>query len=85
MCTYVTEIAAVQGSAKGARGWFTLTHAMASVDHPYHATLAHTVNLDFFNAESGPEARVAVELSPESARELVQRIEAALALAADVC
>ena len=78
MCTYITETTPVCGSGKGPRGWFTLTHAMASVDHPYHAPLGHTLNLDFYSETEGPAARVAVELSPESARALVTRIEAAL-------
>jgi hypothetical protein len=39
------------------------------------------LNIDFTNVERGPDSRVAVELSPESARELIARIEAALAAA----
>ena len=85
MCTYVTEIERVEGSGKGAQGWFSLTHAMASVDHPYHAPYAHTLNLDFYSEHDGPAARVAVELTPDSARALVRSIESALAAAADVC
>ena len=34
--------------------------------------------IDFVNPEQGPSARVAVELSPDSARELVRSIMAAL-------
>ena len=78
MCTYITESTPVRGSGKGARGWFALTHAMASVDHPYHAPFEHTLNLDFYSETEGPSARVAVELTPDSARALVARIEAAL-------
>jgi hypothetical protein len=32
------------------------------------------VNIDFFNAKEGPGARVAVELAPKSAMELVHAI-----------
>lgn len=79
MCSYVTETAGVAGSGKGAAGWFRLTEVMASVDHPFHAPYAHTLNLDFLNREEGADKRVAVELTPESARELISCIERALA------
>ncbi|MGH7761918.1 MAG: DUF6295 family protein [Candidatus Dormibacteraceae bacterium] len=35
------------------------------------------MNIDFISEGAGPEARVAVELSPDSARALVKCIEAA--------
>lgn len=78
MCSYVTEKAAVTGSGKGPDGWFPLSHATVYLDHPYYSDLEHTLNIDFINEAVGPAARVAVELSPESARELVARIEAVL-------
>jgi Family of unknown function (DUF6295) len=81
MCSYVTEKTAVTGSAKGPQGWFRLSHATVHVDHPYFTALDHTLNLDFIDETAGPSARVAVELSTDSARELVARIEAALARA----
>jgi hypothetical protein len=81
MCSYVTEKAPVSGSGKGAGGWFNLTHVMAYFDHPYHSSHEHTLNVDFLNQDAGPSARVAVELTAESARELVRCIEAALAAA----
>ena len=81
MCTYVTERTAVNGSAKGPRGWFRLSHATVYVDHPYFTPLDHTLNIDLVDEAAGPAARVAVELSPESARALGARVEAALARA----
>jgi uncharacterized protein DUF6295 len=81
MCTYLTEQIAVTGSGKGARGWFGLTDAAVYVDHPVHAPFAHTVNIDFRNPDLGPAARVAVELTEQSARALIAAIETALAAA----
>ena len=81
MCTYITEKIAVDGSGKGAQGWFTLTHATVYVDHPQHAPHDHTLNIDFLNPAAGPAARVAVELTEESALALVAAIHAALASA----
>jgi uncharacterized protein DUF6295 len=78
MCSYVTLKTAVQGSGKGPRGWFSLSHASVYFDHPYHAPLDHTLNIDFIDERQGPDARVAVELSAESARRLVESIQAAL-------
>jgi Family of unknown function (DUF6295) len=81
MCSYVTERAKVSGSGKGPEGWFPLTHATVYFDHPFHAPYEHTLNIDFTNEDRGPSCRVAVELSAESARELVRCIEAALVAA----
>jgi hypothetical protein len=81
MCTYLTETISVAGSGKGATGWFRVTDATVYFDHPVHALTEHTLNIDFANPSRGPGARVAVELTAESARALVQAIEATLASA----
>jgi hypothetical protein len=79
MCTYQTEQISITGSGKGAAGWFALSDATVYFDHPVHAMAEHTLNIDFINPGRGPSARVAVELTAESARELARAIEAALA------
>jgi hypothetical protein len=81
MCSYVTVPASLTGSAKGPDGWFSVTSASVYFDHPFHAPLDHSLNIDFVDRAHGPSARVAVELSADSARELVRCIEAALAAA----
>jgi hypothetical protein len=48
-------------------------------DHPFHAPLDHALGIDFINEAEGGRERVAVELSAESARQLVEKILAALA------
>jgi Family of unknown function (DUF6295) len=78
MCTYLTEKIAIEGSGKGPNGWFTVTDATVYVDHPVHAPQDHTLNIDFLNPAAGPAARVAVELTEESALALVAAIQAAL-------
>lgn len=78
MCTYVTERVGIAGAGKGASGWFTLERASVFVDHPYHAPYEHSLNIDFLGGRGDPSSRVAVELSVESARELVKAIVAAL-------
>ena len=79
MCTYLTEKVDVAGSGKGAAGWFRLSEASVYFDHPVHAPAEHTLNIDFLNPGNGPSARVAVELSAESARALAEAIQATLA------
>ena len=81
MCTMIAEQIAVEGSGKGAGGWFQVRQANVSYDHPFHAPLEHALNLDFVNEAQGPGARVAVELSLESARALVEMIQTVLSQA----
>ena len=84
MCTYATVTAAVSGSAKGPGGaWFRVTDATVYFDHPVHAMAEHTLNIDLADPSRGPGARVAVELTAGSARELVAAITAALDSAPD--
>jgi len=78
MCTMIAEKVKVDGSGKGLTGWFKLEHANVSFDHPFNAPMEHTLNIDFVNESQGPSARVAVELSEQSARALVQTILAVL-------
>lgn len=78
MCTMIVEKVKVDGSGKGASGWFTLQQANVSYDHPFEAPLEHALNIDFVNESQGPSARVAVELSEQAARELVRTILAVL-------
>jgi hypothetical protein len=80
MCTYATVHIAVNGSGKGPSGdWFPLTTATVYFDHPVHAMAEHTLNIDLAHPARGPSARIALELTAESARALVAAIEEALA------
>jgi hypothetical protein len=78
MCTMIVEQVEIDGSGKGTGGWFTLRQANVSYDHPFNASLEHALNIDFVNEAQGPGARVAVELSAEAARSLVETILAVL-------
>jgi hypothetical protein len=82
VCTYATVATAVDGSAKGPNGrWFHVTDATVYFDHPVHAMAEHTLNVDLADPSRGPSARVALELTAASARDLVEAIQAALASA----
>jgi len=83
MCSHITEQAVTVGSAKGPDGWITVDTATVYYDHPYHAPLEHSLNIDLVNAAEGAGTRVAIELSAESARALMRAIHAALAQGED--
>jgi hypothetical protein len=74
MCTYQTTALAVEGSGKGAQGWFPVSDATVYFDHPVHAAADHTLNIDLINPSRGAGARVALELDPSSARALAEAI-----------
>ena len=68
-----------RGQREGTRGsWFHVTDGTVYFDHPVHAMAEHTLNIDLADPAKGPSARVAVELTAASARDLVAAIQAAL-------
>ena len=81
MCTMIANQAKIEGSGKGATGWFTVRQVNVSYDHPYQMPLEHALNIDFVDEAQGPGARLAVELTLESARQLVRTIQEVLAQA----
>jgi hypothetical protein len=78
MCTMIVEKVKIDGSGKGTSGWFQLEQANVSYDHPFNAPFEYALNIDFVNESQGPSARVAVELSEQAARDLVNTILAVL-------
>ena len=84
MCTSIVEIAKAEGSGKGPDGWFELTNSVVSYDHPHHALLEEAITIDFVNSALGPGARVAVEITLQSARELSAALSRAIAAAETV-
>jgi Family of unknown function (DUF6295) len=74
MCTTIGRKVAVSGSGKGSRGWFAVDQAYLGYDHPFHVDAEHALNIDFVNESAGPDARVAIELTRDTARELALMI-----------
>jgi hypothetical protein len=70
VCTYQTERLTVEASAKTPNGWAAMTRATVYFDHPVHYPAGHALMIDVMNPDKGPSARVALEMSPESARTL---------------
>lgn len=84
MCTSVVEIVGVEGAGVSEGGWFPVTSAVVSYDHPHHALLEDAITIDFVNADLGPGARTAVEITLESARELASALARAIAAAEEM-
>lgn len=70
MCTSIVEIAKAEGAGRNRNGWFKLTHSVIAYDHPQCALDEDAVLIDFTNRDMDPGARVAAELSLESAKAL---------------
>ena len=80
MCTMLTMKTQIEccGKSVQAPGWIALRQVNVGYDCPFHLDTEHALNLDFVNEAQGPSARVAVELTPESARQLAMTILAML-------
>lgn len=79
MCTSISGQIQTTGSAKGVSGWFSLANITVGYDHPAHLHDNHAILLDFVNHDLGPSGRVAVELTADSARELISALRETLA------
>ena len=85
MCTWINEKTTIAAHGKGVSDWIELTTANVYYDHPAASPLDHALIIDFLNESAGPSARVAVELSAESARALIRAIEATLEAGIHAC
>jgi hypothetical protein len=80
MCSYIVEKAKIYGTAKGPGSeWMKVDTANVYYDHPYQAQLDHALCVDFVCEAEGGRERVAIEISRESALDLMEKIKAALA------
>jgi uncharacterized protein DUF6295 len=78
LCTGIVENRRISGAGKGPHGWFLLDQASVSFDHPDHAPVERAVIIDLLSDSAEPESRIAVELTPQSARDLARAILASL-------
>lgn len=84
MCTSVVEIVECEGAGTSESGWFPVTRAVVSYDHPHHALLEDAITIDFVNADLGPGARAAVEITLESAKGLAAALARAIVAAEEM-
>ena len=78
MCTMINVCSDITGGGRGAQGWFPVDLLSVGYDHPTYMNLEHAITLDFMNKQQGPAGRVAIELSPDSARQLIATLQNAL-------
>ena len=81
MCTPIVEIVEAEGAGKGGEGWFAMSHAVISYDHPHRALLDEAITIDFVNRDRGPGVRAAVEMTLDSTKALVSALERIIAAA----
>ena len=79
MCTSIVEVWKAEGMGKSEGGWFPVTSAVVSYDHPHHALLEDAITIDFVNPALGPGARAAVEITLESAKAFAAALARAIA------
>ncbi|HEX9673082.1 MAG TPA: DUF6295 family protein [Burkholderiales bacterium] len=75
----MVEVVRAEGAGKSGGGWFPVTSAVVSYDHPHHALLEEAITIDFVNPELGPGARAAVEITLESAKAFAAALARAIA------
>ena len=46
MCTSIVEIVSASGAGKSSGGWFDLTQAAVSYDHPHHALPEEAITIE---------------------------------------
>jgi hypothetical protein len=81
MCTSIIEIARAVGMAKRGDDWFPLSQAVVAYDHARHAPFGDVITLDFLNAGLDSGARAGIELTLETAKELRDALDRAIAAA----
>ncbi len=81
MCTMISMQAPINGSGRGAAGWFPVTQANVGFDHATHSQFEHALLLDFVNGDLGAAARIALEMDIASGKALIARLRAAIAAA----
>lgn len=84
MCSWITERRDVQGFAKGRQEWTAVDQISVYYDHPNRMTLDHALIIDLSHSTGAIDERARVELTPESARLLIDAIEQALETGAEL-
>jgi hypothetical protein len=81
MCTSIVEIAPAEGMAKRGDEWFPLSQLVVAYDHARHAPLGDVITLDFINTGLEPGARAGIELTLDTAKQLLTALSRAIVAA----
>ncbi|MBA47303.1 MAG: hypothetical protein CL893_04355 [Dehalococcoidia bacterium] len=78
MCTMISEKADVKGSGKKTTNWIPLDSCDIYYDHSTYVDCEHSITLSFKNEMNPIDSRITVEITPESAKDIINKINAAL-------
>lgn len=78
MCTMISEKAVVKGSGKKTNNWIPLDSCDIYYDHSTYVDCEHSITLSFKNEMNPIDSRITVEITPESAKDIINKINAAL-------
>ena len=78
MCTMISEKVDVKGSGKKTNNWIPLDSCDIYYDHSTYVDCEHSITLSFKNEMNPIDSRITVEITPESAKDIINKINAAL-------
>ena len=78
MCTMIAEKAKVKGSGKKIKSWIPLDSCDIYYDHSTYVDCEHSITLSFKNDMNPIESRITVEITPESALDIIEKLNIAL-------
>ncbi len=78
MCTMISEKANVKGSGKKSNNWIPLDSCDIYYDHSTYVDCEHSITLSFKNQMNPIDSRITVEITPESAKDMMDKIKIAL-------
>ena len=78
MCTMISEKANIKGSGKNSSNWIPIDSCDIYYDHSNYVDCEHSITLSFNNKLNPIESRITLEITPESAKEIIEKINLAL-------
>ena len=78
MCTMIAERASIQGSGKTEKAWISIDSCDIYYDHSTYVDCEHSITLSFMNEMNPIDSRITVEITPESAQDIIKKINEAL-------
>tara|TARA_Y100001970_G_scaffold1130_1_gene1321 strand:- start:6160 stop:6408 length:249 start_codon:yes stop_codon:yes gene_type:complete len=74
----ISEKANVKGSGKKSNNWIPLDSCDIYYDHSTYVDCEHSITLSFKNQMNPIDSRITVEITPESAKDMMDKIKIAL-------
>ena len=74
MCTMISQKAIVKGSGKKTNNWIPIDSCDIYYDHSTYVDCEHSITLSFKNEMNPIDSRITVEITPESAQDIIKKI-----------